>query len=148
MRAAALVAAAGLVVALPGPAAADGEGRTVIVIRDARIPESSALAASTRHPGWLYTINDSGNQPVVYVVAESSGRVVGTATLSGVDPVDPEALTIGGDDRLYVADIGDNAGTRESVALYALPQPGRGDVTVTRSRTWCATRTEPKTPRQ
>ena len=132
MRAAALVATvAGVVVVVPAPVLGDDHGQTVSVIRDSRIPESSALAASTRHPGWLYTINDSGNQPVVYVVAESSGRVVGTATLSGVDPVDTEALTIGADDRLYVADIGDNAGTRESVALYALPQPGRGDVTVT-----------------
>ena len=132
MRAAALLtAAAGVVAAFAGPGLADDGSRAVSVIRDARIPESSALTFSTRQPGWLYTINDSGNPAVVYVVAEASGRVVGTATLSGVETVDPEALAIGADDRLYVADVGDNSGVRESVALYALPQPGRGDVSVT-----------------
>jgi len=126
-----LVAAVGVMMSPAGPSPANAdEGRTVSVIRDARIPESSGLASSTRHAGWLYTINDSGNPPVVYVVAEASGRVVGTATLTGVDVVDPEALTVGPDDRLYVADIGDNDGVRDSVALYALAQPGRGDVSV------------------
>jgi len=132
VRAAGLLAVVLVVaVACPRSAMAEDPGRTVSVIRDARIPESSGLVFSTRRPGWLYTVNDSGHDPVVYVVAEASGRVVGTATLSGVDPVDPEALTIGADDRLYVADIGDNRAARESIALYALPQPGRGDVTVT-----------------
>jgi len=103
----------------------------VSVIRDPRIPESSGLAVSTRYPDLLYTVNDSGNDPVVYVVAEATGKVVGTARLLGVAPLDTEALAIGPDERLYVADIGDNEAVRESVALYALDQPGRGDIGVT-----------------
>lgn len=114
-----------------GTAQAQDGDRTVSVIRDARIPESSALAVSTRRPGLLYTVNDSGSDPVVYVVAQASGQVVGTATLSGVELVDPEALAIGADRRLYVADIGDNDRVRDTVALHALAQPGLGDVTVT-----------------
>lgn len=114
----------------PGAAPAD-DARPVAVIRDGRIPESSALAASTRESGLLYTVNDSGNAPVVYAVAEGSGQVVGTVTLAGVDAVDPEALAIGPDDRLYVADIGDNDSIRDSVALYAIEQPQRGDASVT-----------------
>ena len=114
-----------------GSAVADDRPRVVSVIRDARISESSGLALSTRQPGLVYTVNDSGNAPVVYVVALGTGRVVGTARLSGVDAVDPEALAIGTDERLYVADIGDNDAGRGTVALYALDQPSRRDVTVT-----------------
>lgn len=132
MRAALLLVSTALLLGLgSGAAHADPDARPVAVIHDARIPESSALAASTRQPGLLYTVNDSGNAPVVYAVAEASGRVVGTATLAGVDLVDPEALAIGRDDRLYVADIGDNDSVRDSIALYAIEQPLRGDVTVT-----------------
>jgi hypothetical protein len=73
---------------------------------------------------------------VVYVVDRSGGaasRVVGTTSLAGADrpPRDPEALAVGADDTLWVADIGDNEATRTDIALYALPAPGRGDVTVT-----------------
>ena len=129
--ASALAVAATLCWFSAGSAQARDGDRIVGVIRDARIPESSALAVSTREPGLLYTVNDSGSDPVVYVLARATGAVVGTATLGGVEPVDPEALAIGADERLYVADIGDNDGVRDTVALYAVAQPGRGDVTVT-----------------
>lgn len=101
----------------------DGE-RGVIV--DSRIPESSALAYSTVHRGLVYTVNDSGHPPVVYAISVRTGAVVGTARLSGVRAMDPEALAIGADMRLYVADIGDNDSNRDFVSLYRLPQPGRG----------------------
>jgi len=100
------------------------------VIRDARIPESSALASSTQHRGLVYTINDSGHDAMVFVVEAATGRVRATTTLAGVAATDTEALAIGPDGRLYVADIGDNEGSRKTVALYALPQPGRTDSVV------------------
>ncbi|CAN5539149.1 hypothetical protein BH18ACT8_BH18ACT8_02220 [soil metagenome] len=117
-----------LVVTTGGPAVALERGpHRVGVIRDARIPESSALAYSTQHPGMVYTINDSGHDATVFTVEVASGRVRGTTTLAGVDATDTEALAIGPDDRLYVGDIGDNEGNREATALYALAQPGRTD---------------------
>ncbi len=109
------------------PAADDPAEHRVVVMRDSRIPESSALAVSTRAPGLVYTVNDSGNSPVVYAVSLRSGDVVGTAVLADVQTVDPEALAIGHDDRLYVADIGDNDATRSSVAIYRIVQPSTGD---------------------
>lgn len=126
-------AAIGLAVActlLPAPAlAADGHG-VVSTITDERVTESSGLVQSTRDAALAYTVNDSGSGPVVYVVELDSGDVVGTATLTGTSFVDAEALALGADRRLYVADIGDNEGVRRSVDLYAIDQPSRGDVSV------------------
>lgn len=91
-----------------------------------RITESSALVNSTAHPRLVYTANDSGDGPYVYAL-DHEGRLVGTTTLSGVDPVDIEAMAAGTDGSLVVADIGDNAETRASVQVYRIPQPTRGN---------------------
>lgn len=103
-------------------------------ITDDRIPESSGLVQSSRDPGLAYTVNDSGSGPIVYVLDLATGGVVGTATLAEVDLVDAEALALGADRLLYVADIGDNEAERRTVDLYAIEQPGRGDVTVSAAR--------------
>lgn len=121
---------AGLLVVVgmaPAPAA---DNDPVATITDSRIPESSALVQSTVDPDLAYTINDSGNDTVVYVIELDTGDVVGTTSLD-VDGEDTEAMAIGPDGRLYVGDIGDNRDERRQVALYALDQPARGDATVT-----------------
>lgn len=128
----ALVALAGV-----GGAQAWGqEDRGQLVVADPRISESSALAVSPSDPSLLYTVNDSGHDPVVYTVDRASGDVVGTTTLLGLDPdtLDTEALTVDVDGRLWVADTGDNYHRRDDQALYALPAPGRGDRQVTAQR--------------
>ncbi len=122
--------AAVLLTGLTGaPAPAADRDDVVATITDQRVPESSALVQSTVDPGLAYTVNDSGDGPFVYVIELASGDVVGVATLGGVEVVDVEALAIGADDRLYVADVGDNAAQRRDLALHALDQPVRGDVT-------------------
>ena len=74
----------------------------VSVMADSRITESSGLAASLKHPGIAYTVNDSGHAPVVFVVDRSGGadsQVVGTTSLAGLDSpdLDPEAIAVAGD---------------------------------------------------
>ena len=123
------VAGAAVLVGPVSPAYANDDD-VVATITDERIGESSALVQSTVASDLAYTINDSGNDTVVYVLELASGDVVGTATLD-VEAEDTEAMAIGGDDRLYVADIGDNNAERSTVALYAIDQPRPGDVTVT-----------------
>lgn len=115
-----------------GAAQADEQDqRRISQITDPRVVEASGMALSTRVPDLAYIVNDSGNDPVVFSIRVSTGEVIGTTTLVGVEPEDTEALAIGPDGRLWVADIGDNAGSREEVALLALPQPtGSGDETV------------------
>jgi hypothetical protein len=105
-----------------------------VVVDDPLLSESSALAVSPRDPDLLYTVNDSGHAPVVYVLDRSGGadsQVVGTTSLAGLDSpeLDPEAIAVAGE-VLWVADIGDNEADRRDIALYALPAPGRGTATV------------------
>ena len=40
----------------------------VSYLGDDRIKESSGLAYSAKHPDLVYTMNDSGNRPVVFAV--------------------------------------------------------------------------------
>jgi hypothetical protein len=116
---------------------ADGaEGGPDVVSRmsDPRIVESSGLAISVMHDDLAYTINDSGNAPIVFAVEVSTGTVVGTARLTGGAFVDTEAIAIDAEGELWVADTGDNNNDRTDAALYAFPEAGRGDHTVTATR--------------
>ena len=101
---------------------------------DARITESSGLAISVKHDDLAYTINDSGNAPIVFAIKISTGAVVGTTTITDNTPIDTEAIAIDGDGVLWVADTGDNQERRTDVALYALPEPGPGDHSVAATR--------------
>jgi hypothetical protein len=101
---------------------------------DPRILESSGLAVSLEHDDLAYTINDSGNAPIVFAVKISTGAVVGTTTITGRTPLDTEAIAIDGDGELWVADTGDNKGERTDIALYAMPEPGPGQHSVAARR--------------
>ena len=101
---------------------------------DPRITESSGLAVSVKHDDLAYTINDSGNAPIVFAVKISTGAVVGTTTITGSELIDTEAIAIDGDGELWVADTGDNEENRTDIALYALPEPGPGDHSVAAKR--------------
>jgi hypothetical protein len=103
-------------------------------ISDPRITESSGLAVSVKHDDLAYTINDSGNAPIVFAVKISTGAVVGTTTITGTTPADTEAIAIDGDGELWVADTGDNRENRTDIALYALPEPGAGQHSVAAKR--------------
>lgn len=92
--------------------------------------ESSGVTPSRAHPGRFWTINDSGNDPSIFL-ADTTGAVIGVANLP-VPNVDWEAITSGpcGDDRwcLYVGDIGDNRAVRPAVTVYRLPEPTDQDL--------------------
>jgi len=128
-----LLLAAMLVSGAGGPRAWGQDDRNAIVVADPRTSESSALAVSPTDDGLLYTVNDSGHEPVVYVIDRTDATIVGTTLLAGVDSddVDPEAIAVDDEATLWVADIGDNLRTRDDIALYALPGPGTGAASVT-----------------
>lgn len=116
-----------------GPPRADGGQTRVCVIGDRRITESSGLAASRRHPGIVYTFNDSGGTAQLYALGPDC-RVRATLTLAGAHNRDWEAMAIGRDG-LYVGDIGDNmGGAWPYVTVYRIREPAR-----LRSRTIHAT---------
>ncbi len=129
-RAFAVVAATLVTVAAAAGSASYAEpnrdGHRAFTIRSPEITESSSLAVSTTRDGLVYTANDSSHAATVYVLDSSTGAVVGRTSLSGVEPVDIEAMAAGADGSLVVADIGDNDSDRGSVTAYRLQQPGRG----------------------
>jgi len=92
---------------------------------DPRLRESSGVAVSYRHPGVLWTHNDSGDDAWLYAT-DTLGRALGRIRLAGAANRDWEDLAVGpcGADRcVYLGDIGDNAGRRPEVQLYRLPEP-------------------------
>lgn len=122
-----------LIASLAGRADA-AESRVVSTIDDPRVTESSGLVVSATHADLAYTVNDSGNDPLVFAVRVSTGEVVGTTTVRGGPMVDTEALALDGDGVLWIADTGDNLEQRDDVALYAIDEPGEGDHSVTATR--------------
>src|SRR5688572_19967434 len=107
------------------------EAGPVFSFQDSAIDESSGLVDTG---STVLTVNDSGDDPVVYVVDRSSGETVGRTTYTDDEVIDVEAMAPGPDGMLWVGDIGDNPWSRSSVAVYELPMPTPGDATVTAQR--------------
>jgi hypothetical protein len=97
-------------------------GRVVFSFVDPAIDESSGLVDLG---GLMVTTNDSGGDPLVFVVDPRTGRTVGRTTFTD-EVVDVEALAPAGDDAVWVADIGDNQERRDAVQVYRVPV-GRSD---------------------
>ena len=126
LAALALLASALLWPAAPAPAQESGEPVVATRLADPRIVESSGLALSRRHPGVVWTHNDSGDQARLFAVG-SDGRTRAVLTLAGVEARDWEAVAAGRDDRgrpaLFAGDIGDNNGVWPEVAVYRVTEP-------------------------
>lgn len=93
--------------------------------QDRRIGESSGVVASRKHPGLLWTINDSGGDPVLFLT-DTTGASLGAFTVSAATNVDWEALgrgPCGEAECLFIGDTGDNGERRRSVTLYRVPEP-------------------------
>jgi hypothetical protein len=109
------------------PTVAGAEDTVVFTIKDARITESSGLAVDPE--GSLYwTVNDSGDRGVAYGIG-LDGEVQGTLNFRA-QPQDVEAVAVH-EDRLYVADIGDNNRERDSIRVYFFKNPRANGLTVT-----------------
>ena len=96
-------------------------------IHNRAIDEASGLVFSRQHPGILYTHNDSGGEPIIYLL-DKIGRHVGEIKLIGVNNRDWEDIAIGpGPDPeknyIYVGEIGDNAGRYKHIKIFRIPEP-------------------------
>jgi len=98
------------------------------VFRSPRVKESSGVAVSRRHPGLLWTHNDSGDGPFLYAV-DSTGNLLATYRVQSAKNVDWEDLALApcpnlaDSSCLYIADTGDNSESRRSVTLYVVREP-------------------------
>ncbi len=96
-------------------------------VTDPRLDELSGLAASTQHPGILWTHNDSGDAARIFALDAITCEVRAVVRLSGVNARDNEAIAVGRDANgqavIWVGDIGNNAATFSSARLYRFKEP-------------------------
>lgn len=107
-------------------AAAINTGR----LRGADMSEASGLVASARFPGFLWTHNDSGHDPEVFLF-DSIGNSQSVISLENITNRDFEDIARFGT-TIYVADIGDNRAVRSEISIIAFEEPqGIGSQSVT-----------------
>src|SRR3546814_14791477 len=96
---------------------------------DARLDESSGLAASLAHEGVLWMLDDGGNDPQLFAIS-TRGGLQATFQVAGVAKTDWEdiaAFELDGRRYLLVADTGDNGGLRRSLQLPVIEEPASPD---------------------
>ena len=114
--------------AAAGGAATGYQPATVLgTVADPAIGESSGLAASRRHPGLVWTHNDSGDAPLVFCL-DAKAANCGVWRVAGAEAFDWEDMAAGpgpdGDGTyLYLGDIGDNINQRTEIIVYRIPEP-------------------------
>ena len=103
----------------PSPAKAQPKPVERCRVSDNRLAELSGLAADGEN--W-YAVPDGGRRLQVAVLRKDCSvlRMITAA----VDPFDVEDLARGSDGRLWLADIGDNAHNRDTIAMHVLPPRG------------------------
>lgn len=98
--------------------------------------ENSAAALSHIQPGVFFTINDSGNDPLLFAL-DTTGADRGVWRVGGSSNVDWESASVGPCDAparggpdgsspgecVYIGDTGDNAGKRTSRVMYRVAEP-------------------------
>jgi hypothetical protein len=105
--------------------AAFGEPSLLGYLENREITEASGMAASRRHSGVLWIINDSGDAPVVYAV-NMQGAHLGRVRIRNAQNVDWEdlaAFRLDDAAMLLIADFGDNHARREENDLYIVREP-------------------------
>jgi hypothetical protein len=89
------------------------------------LKEASGLASMVHDAEFLWLINDSGGEPVVYL-AGTNGKDRGKARVEGAKNTDWEdiaSFSWKGKPYLIIADTGDNNARRDSCMLYIIPEP-------------------------
>lgn len=79
-----------------------------------KINETSGLQY---HNNYLYTFNDSGGKPEVYVLNPETGEIIKTYKLINASNIDWEDIAIDGN-TLYLGDFGNNNGSRKNQKIY------------------------------
>jgi hypothetical protein len=99
-----------------------------IVLEESNLPEELKETSGLYCPelGSAYTVNDSGNKPIIYNI-DASGRIIGKKLVATKNS-DWEALT-GDLHNFYIGDVGNNNGKREFVQIHAVSKQVNKSVT-------------------
>lgn len=101
--------------ASPGPQPGDGYAREIAAFDDL-LSESSGLAS---HGEFLWTLNDSGSEPLLHKL-DRSGRLLQSTTLAGAENIDWESMAQD-ETHLFIADTGNNLNSRNRFTIYRVP---------------------------
>lgn len=107
---------------------AAAEQLSAVPIRSPDLPENSAAAMSRTQAGVLFTINDSGNDPVLFAL-DTTGALRGEWRIRGARNADWESAAVGPcapDARpscVYIGDTGDNEATHSTRTIYRVEEP-------------------------
>lgn len=104
------------------------EARPAVKLASPRITEASGIAASIRHKGALWIVNDSGSGPDLHLVGED-GAERGSVALRNIRNRDWEDLASfqwKGRPYLLVADTGDNDSKHPVCSLFVVAEPSVG----------------------
>lgn len=96
------------------------------------VNEASGVAVSLLNESHLWAINDSGGTTELHRF-DTLGKDLGSVSIHGVRNIDWEDMAsfrLDGDPYLLVADIGDNAGNRQDLVIYVVPEPTAVDKSV------------------
>ncbi len=104
------------------------------MVEEKDINEASGLAASLKTPGLLYTHNDSGGKPIVYVLNQI-GLMPAKIIIEGASNRDWEDIAVARDPKsgashVYIGDIGDNSAKYSSCAIYRFAEPAITDTLI------------------
>lgn len=102
-------------------------GKPLKELKNSKLTELSGLAASSKNKGYLWSINDSGNGPEVFLIDEGLNIKL-TCTLAGIENRDWEDIAVGpGPDAtktyVYVGEIGDNEAAYPLKYIYRFEEP-------------------------
>ncbi|MEP1035615.1 hypothetical protein [Ekhidna sp.] len=109
--------------------------QVVATIEDGRLIEASGIEESYLNPGYFWTHNDSGSEPILYLINDKA-QIIMEVDLQGVNNRDWEEIVTAkqGDDAfIYVGEIGDNKAVHEDVKIFRLPEPifeGKRKITI------------------
>jgi hypothetical protein len=93
------------------------------------VEETSGLAFFN---GGLWTLNDSGGEPVIYKLDTATGEVIQRIRLKNATNVDWEDMTLDGQ-YIFIGDFGNNSGNRKDLKVYKINRsdiPAEGDAEV------------------
>jgi hypothetical protein len=114
------------------------KGQRLSEVKSKKLKEVSGIASSVTNAGMLWALNDSGNEPEIYLI-DKDLNIVYTCRLAGIKNRDWEDISVGpGPDAdqsyIYIGDIGDNESVYPYKYIYRLPEPsvasGHRDTTV------------------
>ncbi len=90
---------------------------------DAAIRESSGLCRSRSVAGRFWSLNDSGNAPVLYAHQADGTSLAPGQRIKGVSNIDWEALAADDEGHLWIIDLGNNLNQRKNLQIHEVKEP-------------------------